>query len=125
MPPKARGERTADAGTAALTNGALNQAKTSVAAAEDLVRAHRAQDPKLEAYFATAPNEVQLIEVTPSVADTDEVVSFRFAGNEDFELAYDLRLIMLNPAEWERLRSGKLKLPRGWCPLSQFEKIAA
>ena len=125
MATKARGERTAEAGVATLADGSLNQAKTPVAAAESLVRAHKAQDPKLEAYFATAPHEVQLIEVTPSVADTDEVVSFRFGGNEDFELAYDLRLIMLNPAEWERIQSGKLKLPRGWCAWSQFKKIAA
>lgn len=125
MTSKKRDVRTADSGMEALSDSSLQRSQTPDQAAETLVRAHKAQDPKLEAYFATAQNEVQLIEVTPSIADTDEVVSFRFGGNDDFALAYDLRLVMLNPAEWDRIRTGKLKLPRGWCDWQQFKKVAA
>ena len=122
---KKRNDRYIDAGLAILTSSDLTQPQTQKEAAENLVRAHRAEDPDLVDYFASAQDEVQLIEVTPSVADTDEVVSFRFGVNENFELAYDLRLILLNPAESQRLRDGKLRLPRGWCKLDSFEMVAA
>lgn len=118
-----RRNKTGASGIQALDDGSLGRAQTMADAARRLATAHRVLDPAMTAWWASGTGEIQLIEVTPSVAETDELVSFRFTGNEDFEIAYDLRLVIVNDAEWARVQSGKLQLPKGWQAVNKFQQI--
>lgn len=118
-----RDKSNTDAGVEALEGKYLSQTQTKPDAVKKLVRAHQDLDPAMTAWWASANGEIQLIEVTPSVADTDEIVSLRFTSHEDYDIAYDLRMAILNPAEWSRLQQGKLKLPRGWESVAKFEAV--
>ncbi|MFT5432346.1 MAG: hypothetical protein ACI9OJ_003045, partial [Myxococcota bacterium] len=79
--------RTADIGVDAQNHGVLRLGRPKADVVAELVAAHREKDPQLRAYWNPngPPDEIQLVEVTPEVADTDEVLAFRFGATPDFE----------------------------------------
>ena len=85
--------------------------------AKELAAAHRMADvDTIAVYWAPDPEqrEIRLVEVSGSVGETGEVLPFRFAPRVDRGIPYASVLILLNPDEWEKVKSGELKLPLSW-----------
>lgn len=91
--------------------------------AKELAEAHRKADPDtLAVYWAPDPEgrEVRLVEISGSIGDTGEVLPYRFAPRAKEGVPYASVLILLSPAEWEKVKSGELELPEGWPPADKF-----
>lgn len=99
--------------------------KTILEVARELATMHRQEDPETEeVYLADADDEVRLVEVSRSIPWSGEILPFRFTPRPDQGIPYPSIVILLNPDEWEALRSGKLALPKGWGTPSSLRKIA-
>lgn len=85
--------------------------------AKELAAAHRMADHHtIAVYWAPDPEgwEIRLVEVSGSVGDTGEVLPFRFGPQIARGVPYASVVILLNPDEWEKVKSGELKLPPNW-----------
>lgn len=56
--------------------------------------------------------EIRLIEVNRTTLPTDDLQVFRFAPSED--VPFPLFIADVTPAEWNRIQSREIPLPRGW-----------
>lgn len=75
-----------------------------------LANQNKKRDPHIiSSWYFPVPNEIRLIEITNSVATTDEVVVFDLMYDE-----HKVCLILFSPKEWEDCKTGKLSLPAGW-----------
>jgi hypothetical protein len=93
--------------------------------AQDLARAHRAEDPETRAVFlADDATEVRLVEVSGSVGSSGEVLPFRFAPRPDLDVPYASVVLLLSEDDWRRVERGELELPPGWGTPSALKKIA-
>lgn len=91
--------------------------------AKELADAHRRADPDTVAvYWAPDPEgrEIRLVEISGSVGETGEVLPYRFGPRVTQGVPYPSVLILLSPAEWEKVKSGELKLPEGWPSAEKF-----
>lgn len=93
--------------------------------AKELADAHLKEDPDTrEIFLAHHDAEVRLVEVSGSLAPSGEVLPFRFAPSPDHGVPYASVVVLLSPADWERVRSGELSLPPDWGTPAQLKKIA-
>jgi hypothetical protein len=96
--------------------------------AEDLARAHRAEDPETqEVYLAPGSEssaEVRLVEISGSLGGSGEVLPFRFAPRDDLDIPYASVVVLLSPDDWQRVQNGELQLPDGWGRPADLQKIA-
>ena len=93
--------------------------------ARDLAQAHRAEDPQtVEIYLAEADDEVRLLEVSESVADSGQVLPFRFGPQPSEGIPFPSTVILLSLQEWKRVRAGELSLPDGWGAPGALKRIA-
>lgn len=94
------------------------------AVAKLLAGEHMSQDEGIrEVYWAPAANEVRLLEVSGSVGDTGELLPFRFSPDPP-DVPFHSVVILLSPGDWERVRSGDLKLPATFGTVAELERIA-
>lgn len=94
--------------------------------ATELAQAHRAEDPSTDAiYLSDAEGEVRLVEVSGSVGSSagGEVLPFGFRARPEQGIPYPSVVVLLSPAEWKKIESGALTLPRGW-NRDELKKIA-
>jgi hypothetical protein len=94
--------------------------------ARDLAEAHRRADPETKhVFWALDPEEreIWLVEVSGSVGDTGEILPYRFGPRPADGVPYASVVILLSPAEWEKVRSRELGLPAGGPSLDKFVAI--
>jgi len=78
-------------------------------------RSHKCEDPSTTNIFYFPYEEyVRLVEVTPEVSTSGDVLPFRFAARPDWHCYYQICIILLSTEEWEMILDGRLKLPEGW-----------
>lgn len=89
--------------------------KTLLEAAQSLARSHLQEDPATErVMLAAGDGEVRLVEVTPAVGYTGEVLPFAFPPRPEAGVPYRALIVVVNPQEWREILAGKLRLPDGW-----------
>jgi hypothetical protein len=94
--------------------------------ATDLAREHREQDPdtyKILFRFDHDDEEIQLVEVSRSVAKSGEAFPVRFNPQPDEGLPFTTVIVLLHPDEWRALDRGDLPLPDSVGPLDEFSEI--
>lgn len=83
--------------------------------ARKLARAHYQHDPATTAiYLVPDSTEIRLIEITPEVGNTGEILPFGFEPSIDEGIPYPSSIVLLSAQEWEAVQSGALLLPPGW-----------
>ena len=85
--------------------------------ARELAAAHRAADPDTKTIkLVAAPqgDEIRLLEISDAAPTTDEVLPFRFGADRANGIGYPSVVVLLSPADWSAVRSGRLPLPAGW-----------
>lgn len=95
--------------------------------AQELAKAHRAEDPETKSVFlaeSEGVTEVRLVEVSGSIGTSGEVLPFRFAPRPDLGVPYPSVVVLLSEDDWERIERGELALPPGWGTPSTLKKIA-
>lgn len=101
--------------------------KTVLEVAQELAKAHRAEDPETrEVFLASADDEVRLVEVSGAVGTTEggKILPFRFVQRPDLGVPYDSAVVLLSPDEWQEVLAGRLPLPPGWGSVRDLKQIA-
>ena len=121
---KTRTDTAVELGGGAQIDGTLRRNRTVIEVAADLAEKHWELDKDATIYVDKRREDaVFLVEVSPNVGDTGEVLAFKFSATEDFDLLYDFHLALLSPQEWKRVMDGRLALPAGWGEPGQFEVL--
>ena len=93
--------------------------------ARDLAAAHRKEDPETcSVFLAPHSEEVRLVEVSGSVADSGEVFPFRFGARPDLGIPFQSVIVLLGNGDWTLLSKGELRLPSGWGTIEELVRIA-
>jgi len=85
--------------------------------AKKLAKGHKKSDPNTQIikYFpSNHKKEVRLLEVSGTAPTTGEIMPFRFGPDTNHGIDLPSVVILLSPQEWGEVKSGRLKLPRGW-----------
>jgi len=94
--------------------------------ATDLAREHLDKDPdtyKILFRFDGDAEEIQLIEVSRSVAKSGEAFPVRFNPQPGDGLPFTTTIVLLHPDEWRALEQGEFSFPESVGPLSEFDEI--
>jgi hypothetical protein len=92
--------------------------------ARKLAQAHYKHDPATTAiYLVPDSAEIRLIEITPEVGNTGEILPFGFEASIEEGIPYPSSIVLLSAQEWEAVQCGQLSLPPGWGTKDQIVSL--